>query len=60
MLTEVKVVRGRFDPSQRGYHQAYRLNESNWCPGCGRSHWLVGRMTAECAFCSTAIPLEAL
>lgn len=27
------------------------------CPGCSRSHWYVGRMMAECAFCGTAIPL---
>lgn len=27
------------------------------CPGCGRSHWHVGRITAQCAFCATAIPL---
>lgn len=27
------------------------------CPGCGRCHWLIGRQTAECAFCSTALPL---
>lgn len=35
----------------------YRLGETNHCPGCGRSQWLVGRISAECAFCSTALPL---
>jgi hypothetical protein len=35
----------------------YLAGEINHCPGCGRSQWLIGRMTAECAFCSTAIPL---
>lgn len=35
----------------------YYAGEDNRCPGCGRSHWLVGRSTAECAFCSTALPL---
>jgi hypothetical protein len=40
----------------RGYHAAYRFNEINRCPGCGRSHWHVGRVSAQCAFCDTAIP----
>jgi hypothetical protein len=31
--------------------------ETNHCPGCGRSQWLVGRITAECAFCHSALPL---
>lgn len=33
----------------------YRIGQA--CPGCGRSHWHVGRATAECAFCATAMPL---
>ncbi len=41
----------------RGYHAVYREREVNHCPGCGRTHWLIGRMSAECAFCSTALPL---
>jgi len=41
----------------RGYAPAYRTGGANHCPGCGRSHWLVGRSTAECAFCATAIPI---
>lgn len=45
------------DPAFRGYHAIYRENEVNRCPGCGRSHWLVGRISAECAFCATAMPL---
>src|SRR3546814_9848967 len=47
-----------FDPVMRGYHIMYRTNENNHCPGCGHSHWLVGRLLAECAFCGTALPLE--
>ena len=27
------------DPSRRGYHIAYREDQVNHCPGCGRSHW---------------------
>lgn len=46
------------DPFLRGYHIMYRINEHNHCPGCGRSHWIVGRLLAECAFCGTALPLE--
>ena len=41
----------------RGYHAVYREHEVNHCPGCGRTHWLIGRMSAECAFCATALPL---
>src|SRR5437763_15212766 len=41
----------------RGHHVVYRAEETNRCPGCGRVNWLVGRLTAECAFCGTAIAL---
>jgi len=42
-----------------GYRVAYRTEQQNYCPGCGGSHWVVGRLTAECAFCATALPLVA-
>ena len=45
------------DPSVRGYHIAWRENQVNHCPGCGRSHWYIGRLSAECGFCGTALPL---
>jgi hypothetical protein len=45
------------DPRARGYHAVYREHQVNHCPGCGRTHWYVGRMTAECGFCATALPL---
>ena len=45
------------DPAMRGYHVVYREHEVNHCPGCGRTQWLIGRVSAECAFCSTALPL---
>jgi hypothetical protein len=54
-----RIVPGYFDPHARGLHSIYREHETNHCPGCGRSQWHIGRITAECAFCSTAIPLEA-
>lgn len=43
--------------AHRGYHVVYRGGEVNRCPGCGRSHWYVGRLSAECGFCGTALPL---
>ena len=43
--------------AQRGHHIVYRANASNHCPGCGRSQWYVGRVSAECGFCGTAVPL---
>jgi hypothetical protein len=46
------------DADRRGYHVVYHEHETNHCPGCGRSHWYVGRVMAECAFCATALPLE--
>jgi PilZ domain-containing protein len=43
--------------AKRGHHIVYRANESNHCPGCGRSQWYIGRASAECGFCGTAVPL---
>ena len=50
-------LRMSHDPAGRGYHAVYREHQVNHCPGCGRTHWLIGRMSAECAFCTTALPL---
>ncbi len=50
-------LRRAHDPAERGYHAVYREHQVNNCPGCGRTHWLIGRMLAECAFCTTALPL---
>ena len=46
-----------FAPDQRGFHISYK-GDGQDCPGCGHSHWLVGRMMAECAFCGTALPIK--
>lgn len=43
--------------AQRGHHIVYRANAANHCPGCGRSQWYIGRVSAECGFCGTAVPL---
>ena len=58
MLTSIESRRNYFNPSARGYHAVYHEGEVNHCPGCGRTHWLIGRMSAECAFWSTALPLK--
>ncbi len=55
MLTSVS---NQFDLTKRGYHAVYRENQVNHCPGCGRTHWYVGRTLAECGFCATALPLS--
>ena len=47
------------DPKHRGYCVAYHEDAVNHCPGCGRTHWYVGRFSAECGFCATALPLAA-
>jgi hypothetical protein len=61
MLSSIESRRVPFNPNARGYHAVYRAGEVNHCPGCGRTHWIIGRVSAECAFCSTALPLmEAL
>ena len=48
-----------YDPAVRGYHAVYRQNETNHCLACGRSHWLVGRVSAECGFCGAALPFAS-
>lgn len=40
-----------------GYRVVYRAGEVNHCPGCGRSHWLLGRQIAECAYCGTPVEI---
>ena len=47
------------NPANRGYCVVYREEAVNYCPGCGRTHWYVGRTTAECGFCATALPLQS-
>jgi hypothetical protein len=57
MLRSPSVLNRAHDPAVRGYHAVYRENQINHCPGCGRTHWYVGRISAECGFCETALPL---
>ena len=44
-------------PAQRGYQFLYHRGTTNHCPACGRTHWYVGRVSAECGFCNAAVPL---
>lgn len=46
-----------YNAAARGYQVLFRPNETNRCPGCSRAQWFVGRVTAECVFCGTALPL---
>ena len=57
MLSSSDTRSFAFNPNARGYHAMYHDGEVNHCPGCGRTHWYIGRLFAECGFCATAIPL---
>jgi hypothetical protein len=60
MLSAIIVQNGEsfpHNPALRGYRVVYREHQVNHCPGCGKTHWYVGRFSAECGFCSTALPL---
>ena len=46
--------------ARRGHHIVYRMNAENHCPGCGRSQWWLGRSSAECSFCATALPFATV
>ncbi len=41
----------------RGNHVVFRPGETNRCPGCSGTHWQVGRVTAECFLCGTALAI---
>lgn len=42
--------------ADRAIVPSYHMGRENLCPNCGRSHWNMGRSSAECAFCCTALP----
>jgi hypothetical protein len=42
---------------QRAFVPLYYAESVNHCPACAKSNWHIGRSTAECAFCETALPL---
>lgn len=41
----------------RGYRPTFDPDHPAACPGCGHAGWEVGRSSAECASCGTALPL---
>jgi hypothetical protein len=43
---------------RQGFAPLYHGDVVNHCPACGHTHWHIGRTTAECAFCETALPLS--
>lgn len=47
-----------FRHEPRGYRVTYHFGTVNYCPGCGHSQWHIGRSSAECAFCTTVLPLK--
>jgi ribosomal protein S27E len=53
----MSIMTDSWRPYERGYHAVYHEHEVNHCPGCGRTQWIIGRVSAECAFCATALPL---
>jgi hypothetical protein len=59
-----RVALDRSFPSQRlnelGFRPFYHRNAVNHCPGCGQAQWYIGRISAECAFCATALPLQEI
>jgi hypothetical protein len=48
----------QLDLSSRGYQVLFWRDQVNHCPGCGKSAWHVGRLTAECGFCGTALSIN--
>jgi len=38
----------------------YHAGTVNYCPACAGTHWLVGRASAQCAHCDTALPLACI
>lgn len=39
------------------YSPLYYPDQVNHCPGCSGTSWYLGRFSAECAKCHTALPL---
>lgn len=45
-------------PSAHSAIFTFYPGETNRCPGCGRTHWYVGRTTAECGFCAAVLMIK--
>ena len=48
----------QLDLSARGYQVLFWRGAVNRCPGCGHSQWYIGRVTAECGICGTALAIN--
>jgi hypothetical protein len=57
MLTLNQLFGAREPDRARRVFPVYLPGQPNPCPGCGGLQWLVGRVSAECAACATALPL---
>jgi hypothetical protein len=64
MLMRPKIFAAQFSKAMpllkmrsRAIVPLYYADTVNHCPACGHTHWHIGRSTAECAFCATAMPL---
>jgi len=49
-----------FRAAELGFRLFYHRNSVNHCPGCGQAQWYIGRISAECAFCGAALPLQEI
>lgn len=47
------------NPADSALH-LYDLKDRNHCPNCAGLQWYIGRLTAECAHCGTALSLSAI
>ena len=56
MLT-LNQLFGTHDHALRRAYAVYCPENPDPCPVCGGRQWLVGRVSAECAGCATALPL---
>lgn len=41
-----------------GFQVYFHRDTVNHCPYCGHSQWVVGRVTAECGLCHSALPIK--
>ena len=51
----IKPVPLAATPQLRGYVISYQPGMA--CPGCGHRGFVIGRQSAECGRCATALPL---
>ena len=57
MLTLNQLFGAReHDAGLRAY-AVYCPDDPDPCPACGGRQWTIGRVTAECVVCATALPL---